>query len=94
MSDPNITYERLREVSTAGYKMLIVVAAVLQYVGIAEDLRELKRKCIGFETSVGSARLFVEALKAPGLSLARRGASSKGGVEVVPSTGGRRERSL
>ena len=93
MADPNITYERLREVSTAGYKMLIVVAAVLQYAGIAEELRGLKRKCVGFESSVGSTKLFVEAVKTPGMSVAKR-MHSRGGVEVVPSTGGRREKVL
>ena len=36
--DSNITYERLREVSTAGYKLLIVVAACLQHCTINRDV--------------------------------------------------------
>lgn len=47
--DPLITYERLREVSTAGYRLLIVVAACLQFSSISYELTGKQEK---FETSI------------------------------------------
>ena len=40
VQDASITYERLREVSLAGYKLLIYVAACLQHVSISHELQE------------------------------------------------------
>lgn len=37
--DSSITYERLRNVSLSGYKLLIYVAACLQYCTISQDLK-------------------------------------------------------
>lgn len=46
MHDPTITYERLREVSIAGYHLLIVVAASLQFGTIVKDLKLKKIEMI------------------------------------------------
>ncbi|KAJ3159885.1 Dynein heavy chain 10, axonemal [Irineochytrium annulatum] len=43
MLDANVTYERLREVSMAGYRLLIIVAACLQYCTIAEEVDGRRR---------------------------------------------------
>ncbi|KAJ3214987.1 hypothetical protein HDU67_001004, partial [Dinochytrium kinnereticum] len=56
MMDPNVTYERLREVSMAGYKLLIIVAACLQYCAISEDLRVRRRDMVALEKRLGRYR--------------------------------------
>ncbi|KAI9329140.1 hypothetical protein DFJ73DRAFT_861050 [Zopfochytrium polystomum] len=62
MMDPSITYERMREVSTAGYKLLIVVAACLQYGSIAEELRGLRKTVSIVERRRGRLLAFVEGV--------------------------------
>jgi len=42
IQDPLITYDRLREVSLTGYRLLIAVAAVLQYRQILEEIKVFK----------------------------------------------------
>ncbi|KAJ3107456.1 hypothetical protein HDU97_004052 [Phlyctochytrium planicorne] len=61
MMDPNVTYERLREVSMAGYKLLIIVAACLQYCAISEDLRVRRRDMVAIEKKLSKFKMFVEA---------------------------------
>ncbi|KAI9007352.1 hypothetical protein BC832DRAFT_523881, partial [Gaertneriomyces semiglobifer] len=39
MRDPQVTYERLRVVNRVGHRLLIIVAACLQYCTIKEDLK-------------------------------------------------------
>ncbi|KAJ3116365.1 hypothetical protein HDU96_009828 [Phlyctochytrium bullatum] len=65
MMDPNVTYERLREVSMAGYKLLIIVAACLQYCAISEDLRIRRRDMVALEKRLTRYRVFVDAASAP-----------------------------
>ena len=61
--DPNITYERLREVSTAGYNLLILVAACLQYCAIAEDLKVKKSEFFELDKGVARLEMFLSALE-------------------------------
>jgi hypothetical protein len=63
MMDPAITYERLREVSRSGYRLLIVVAACLQYVKIAEGLRGLRREVVVLEKKLGRYQMFLEGVR-------------------------------
>ncbi|KAJ1551293.1 hypothetical protein HK096_001753 [Nowakowskiella sp. JEL0078] len=69
MLDPAITYERLREVSTAGYKLLIIVAACLQYRGIAEELRAKGVELADLEKRVERSRNFLRCLSKDVLSV-------------------------
>ncbi|TPX59125.1 hypothetical protein SpCBS45565_g07824 [Spizellomyces sp. 'palustris'] len=59
MVDPQITYDRLREVSMAGYRLLILVAACWQYCTIAEDLRQKRNDCYSMEQTLVSLQKFV-----------------------------------
>jgi dynein heavy chain len=43
-NDSSITYERLRDVSMAGYRLLIYVAATIQYAKLHNELRVLKNR--------------------------------------------------
>jgi hypothetical protein len=63
--DQSITYERLREVSTAGYKLLIVVAAVLQYVSVAKDLNE-KRVHVTAKMALNNSTTFLKYVEGKG----------------------------
>ncbi|TPX31541.1 hypothetical protein SmJEL517_g05168 [Synchytrium microbalum] len=62
MLDPTITYENLRQVSMAGYKLLIIVAAVLQYCTIAEDLRVKRRELSNLDRKFTRCKLFLGAI--------------------------------
>ncbi|KAI9208032.1 uncharacterized protein BJ171DRAFT_396104, partial [Polychytrium aggregatum] len=59
MLDPNITYERVRGVSTTGYNLLIIVAACLQYCSIAKDLKDLEKVIQRLDLSIENARSFL-----------------------------------
>ncbi|KAJ3090178.1 hypothetical protein HK102_004483 [Quaeritorhiza haematococci] len=63
-SDHSITYERLREVSMPGYKLLIVVAACLQYCGVADELKACKRVLTGVDRRLKRANMFLGYLTA------------------------------
>ncbi|KAI8808489.1 hypothetical protein BJ742DRAFT_668086, partial [Cladochytrium replicatum] len=62
MLDPSITYERLRDVSMAGHKLLIIVAACLQYCTISEDLRIKSRELSTIDRSLDRAALLLECV--------------------------------
>ncbi|KAI8814688.1 hypothetical protein BJ742DRAFT_652082, partial [Cladochytrium replicatum] len=62
MLDPSITYERLRDVSMAGHKLLIIVAACLQYCTISEDLRMKSRELNNIDRSLDRAALLLECV--------------------------------
>ncbi|KAJ3128764.1 hypothetical protein HK098_003530 [Nowakowskiella sp. JEL0407] len=64
MYDRLITYERLREVSTAGYKMLIIVAACLQYCNISEELKIKEKEIKSLRGKIGVAKKFLKAIDA------------------------------
>ncbi|KAJ1561638.1 hypothetical protein HK405_003299 [Cladochytrium tenue] len=64
MLDPSITYERLRDASTAGYKVLIVVAACLQYGNISEDLRARRRRAVLLERRRSRIVAFITGIEA------------------------------
>lgn len=63
--DAAITYERLRDVSMAGYKLLIVVAAILQYGTISEDIKREFQVLTGVEQELARAEKFLEYLTFP-----------------------------
>ena len=60
--DPTITYERLREVSLPGYKLLIIVAACLQYVKIWDEVQQRKSELSTFEVKASHAKLFLSCI--------------------------------
>ncbi|KAI9101255.1 hypothetical protein DFS34DRAFT_562169, partial [Phlyctochytrium arcticum] len=62
MVDPQITYERVREVSMAGYRLLILVAACWQCGTIMEDLRVMRKAVQTLETKVVNAQQFASDL--------------------------------
>ena len=64
--DQSITYERLREVSTAGYKILIVVAAVLQYVSVAKDLNKEKSVYLTAKMTLNNTSTFLKYVEGKG----------------------------
>ena len=66
MHDATITYERLRDVSTAGYKLLIIVAACLQYGGIKEEVRKAQAVVEAVERRRGRVVGFVEGVRSRG----------------------------
>ncbi|KAJ3044680.1 Dynein heavy chain 10, axonemal [Rhizophlyctis rosea] len=63
INDPHITYERLREVSTAGYNLLILVAACLQYCAIAEELKVKRNEFLVLDKEVARLEMFLSALE-------------------------------
>ncbi|KAJ3044000.1 Dynein heavy chain 10, axonemal [Rhizophlyctis rosea] len=63
ISNPLITYERLREVSTAGYNLLILVAACLQYCAIAEELKRQKAEFVELDRGCARLEMFLSALE-------------------------------
>ncbi|KAJ3193706.1 Dynein heavy chain 10, axonemal [Irineochytrium annulatum] len=71
MMDPNVTYERLREVSMAGYKLLIIVAACLQYCSISEDLRLKRKDMVMLDKQLGRYKVFVAAVNGTSTSSPR-----------------------
>lgn len=60
--EPLITYERLRDVSMAGYRLLILVAASLQYATIGHELRKVERTAKLLTRSLDKTRLFMAAI--------------------------------
>ncbi|KAJ3280020.1 hypothetical protein HDU76_009317, partial [Blyttiomyces sp. JEL0837] len=85
MMDPDITYERLREVSTAGYKLLILVAACLQYCSIAEDLKGRRRDVVLVEKRCSKLKYFLE-VGVRGVGKVESGNGSKG-LEALMGSG-------
>ncbi|KAJ3386574.1 hypothetical protein HDU92_002386 [Lobulomyces angularis] len=61
--DLNITYERLREVSQPGYKMLIVVAAVLQFGIVNEDILTERRIKVSLEKRLEGLGKYLEVIR-------------------------------
>lgn len=61
-TDPSITYERLREVSLTGYRMLIQVAAALQYSNINFEISSKKFEMEAVERIRFKTRRFVNCL--------------------------------
>lgn len=62
--DQDITYERLREVSNPGYRLLIVVAAVLQYSNLNESILVEVRTLKGLEGRLRRNEVFMGYLAA------------------------------
>jgi hypothetical protein len=60
--DPTITYERLRDVSMAGYRLLILVAAALQFSSISDEVSSVKNKAIALETQLKFTSQFMDAI--------------------------------
>ncbi|KAJ3334896.1 hypothetical protein HDU91_002463 [Kappamyces sp. JEL0680] len=61
--DPLITYERLREVSVAGYKFLIFVAACLQYSTNDHEIAIVREKAEKLEAALELAGRFMDCIK-------------------------------
>lgn len=60
--DPLITYERLREVSMAAYRLLILVAASLQHSTISHELDQANQDCKKVQKRLQNASQFLERL--------------------------------
>ncbi|KAI8894983.1 hypothetical protein BC833DRAFT_567863 [Globomyces pollinis-pini] len=60
--DPLITYERLRDVSMAGYRLLILVAASLQYNSIADELVTKRLGVAELEEGLEKMAYFLDCL--------------------------------
>ncbi|KAI8926338.1 hypothetical protein BC831DRAFT_400104 [Entophlyctis helioformis] len=60
--DPLITYERLRDVSQAGYKLLIVVAACLQFGNIYNQIETRRAELVSFERKFDRSTRFLAAV--------------------------------
>ncbi|KAL2916632.1 hypothetical protein HK105_203744 [Polyrhizophydium stewartii] len=60
--DATITYERLRDVSMAGYRLLIIVAAALQSVTLLDEIATSKAELTAFEAKYDRARKFLFAV--------------------------------
>jgi len=63
ITDPSITYDRLRDVSLTGYRLLIVVAAVLQYCQLSEDLKIQRRTLTLIESRLNKKQKFITLIK-------------------------------
>ena len=61
-SDPLITYERLRDVSMAGYRLLIQIAAALQHCNIENELRVLDTERAGVDLILHKTTEFYKCL--------------------------------
>lgn len=61
-TDPAITYERLRIVSNAGYRLLIAVAAILQYSSISEEILRRTREVAELDVSIEKSVTFLNCL--------------------------------
>lgn len=62
MYDPLITYERLREVSMIGYRILIVVAAALQFGLIHTEIRKQKVEIHTHENQLRICEYYVDCI--------------------------------
>ncbi|KAJ3268836.1 hypothetical protein HDV01_002155 [Terramyces sp. JEL0728] len=60
--DPMITYERLREVSMSGYRLLILIAASLQYATNADELSRKRVECEIAEAKLDVFSRFMDAI--------------------------------
>jgi hypothetical protein len=60
--DPTITYERLRDVSMAGYRLLILVAASLQFSSISDEIGGLRLKSVILETTLKYTCQFMDSI--------------------------------
>ncbi|KAJ3325348.1 hypothetical protein HDV06_004207 [Boothiomyces sp. JEL0866] len=60
--DPLITYERLREVSMSGYRLLILIAASLQYATNADELSRKRIECEIAESKLDTFSRFMDAI--------------------------------
>eukprot|EP00842_Homolaphlyctis_polyrhiza_P006291 jgi/Hompol1/6663/HPOL_001287-RA len=75
--DPLITYERLREVSHTGYRLLIVVAACLQYVNIHKEVVASRSQCDVFERKFNRLYRFLVAVGGHAAAPSIKSASSR-----------------
>lgn len=69
--DPLITYERLRDVSRAGYRLLIKVAASLQYCNILNEMRKKERESKICDNVLERTIKFTNAINGPLPTLGR-----------------------
>ena len=60
--EPLITYERLRSVSMAGYRLLILVAASLQYSSISNDIKLVEHNAVKLTEQLNTQSLFLDAI--------------------------------
>ncbi|KAI8914950.1 hypothetical protein DFJ77DRAFT_416300, partial [Powellomyces hirtus] len=58
----DINYDHVRGVSLAGYRLLILVAACLQYSNIAEDLRAKRKASAAVEKILTNYRKFIDTV--------------------------------
>jgi hypothetical protein len=66
--DQDITYERLLEVSNPSYRLLIVVAAMLQYANLSEGIKIEQRSMNALKKSLLRSEVFVGFLASPQIS--------------------------
>ncbi|KAI8826988.1 uncharacterized protein EV422DRAFT_485002, partial [Fimicolochytrium jonesii] len=62
MAPDTINYDHVRSVSLAGYRLLILVAACLQYGCISEDLRTKKNRVLKIEKTLVNVQKFIDAI--------------------------------
>ncbi|KAJ3155741.1 hypothetical protein HDU86_004210 [Geranomyces michiganensis] len=65
MIDPNINYDHVRDVSLAGYRLLILVAACLQYANINGDLKAKNVAMLKVQKTLSNYRSFIEMVECP-----------------------------
>ncbi|KAJ3147934.1 hypothetical protein HDU89_005008 [Geranomyces variabilis] len=65
MIDPDINYDHVRDVSLAGYRLLILVAACLQYANINEDLKGKAAAAHKVQSTIENYRSFIGIVESP-----------------------------
>ncbi|KAJ3164324.1 hypothetical protein HDU88_005422 [Geranomyces variabilis] len=65
MIDPDINYDHVRDVSLAGYRLLILVAACLQYANINEDLKGKAAAAHKVQRTIENYRSFIDTIESP-----------------------------
>lgn len=65
MNDPHISYQNVRRVNLPAYKLLIVVAAVIQIVIIQDELTQKSRSVRRAEGKLSRSRYLLRAVGGP-----------------------------
>ena len=65
MNDPHISYQNVRRVNLPAYKLLIVVAAVIQIVNIQDELTQKTRGVRKAEGKLARSRFLLRAVGGP-----------------------------
>lgn len=79
MNDHHISYQNVRRINLPAYKLLIVVAAIIQIVNIQDELTNKSRVCRKADSKLARTRYLLNCIGGP-----RR----KGSVEGAAGVGG------